>query len=51
VDAEAAAPVLKRYLRRERFARAFFDVLPDADLTAFAAEASRHPVFAISSVR
>lgn len=51
VDADVAAPVLKRYLHRERIVRPYFDVSPDADLAAFAAEANRHPVFALRSLR
>lgn len=45
VDARAAAPVLRRYLRQVPITRPFFDVKPDSSLDAFAAEAPRHPVF------
>ena len=50
LDADVAAPVLRRYLQREKIVRPYFDVEPDAELMAFAAEASRHPVFAFSSL-
>src|SRR5581483_6971812 len=40
-----AAPVLKQYLAQVAVTRPFFDVKPGADLSAFAAEAPRHPVF------
>jgi deazaflavin-dependent oxidoreductase (nitroreductase family) len=51
LEAHIAAPVLKRYLQQERIVRPYFDVQPDADLRAFAAEANRHPVFSISTVQ
>ncbi|HEX6336082.1 MAG TPA: nitroreductase family deazaflavin-dependent oxidoreductase [Jiangellaceae bacterium] len=51
VDAEIAAPVLRRYLQRERIVRSYFDATPDGDLAAFRAEAGRHPVFALVSLR
>jgi deazaflavin-dependent oxidoreductase (nitroreductase family) len=44
---EAAAPVLKLYVERVPITRPYFDAAPDAPLAAFAAEASRHPVFQI----
>ena len=44
---EAAAPVLKLYVERVPITRSYFDAAPDAPLAAFAAEASRHPVFQI----
>ena len=44
---EEAAPVLKRYISDVPITRPYFDVTPASDLTAFAAEASRHPVFRI----
>jgi deazaflavin-dependent oxidoreductase (nitroreductase family) len=44
---DEAAPVLKMYLARFPFYRSFFDTSPDAPVAAFAAEASRHPVFRI----
>lgn len=51
VDADVAAPVLRSYLQRERIVQPYFDVAPDAELADFAAEASRHPVFALTSIR
>jgi deazaflavin-dependent oxidoreductase (nitroreductase family) len=45
VAAEEAAPVLQAYLRKVRVVRPYFDAAPDSPLEAFAAEASRHPVF------
>jgi hypothetical protein len=41
------APILRDYLRRVPFTRDFFDAPSGAPLEAFAAEASRHPVFRI----
>ena len=45
LDASASAPVLKRYVQRERIVRPWFDAGPDDPVDAFAAEAARHPVF------
>jgi deazaflavin-dependent oxidoreductase (nitroreductase family) len=42
-----SAPVLRQYVREVPITRRFFDAGPDAPLEAFAAEASRHPVFRI----
>ena len=44
---EAAAPILKAYLERVPITRPYFDAAPDAPLVAFAAEASKHPVFQV----
>ena len=44
-----AAPVLQRYVTRVPITRPYFDVKPDSPLTAFVAEASRHPVFELRS--
>jgi len=44
---EESAPVLKRYITRLPITRPFFDVTPNSDLAAFAAEALHHPVFRI----
>jgi len=44
---EAAAPILKAYVERVPITRPYFDVTPDAPLAAFAAEASKHPVFQV----
>jgi deazaflavin-dependent oxidoreductase (nitroreductase family) len=40
-----SAPVLKRYVQRERIVRPWFDAPHDGPAEAFAAEAERHPVF------
>jgi deazaflavin-dependent oxidoreductase (nitroreductase family) len=40
-----AAPVLREYLRTTPIVKGYFDAAADAPLEAFAAEASRHPVF------
>jgi deazaflavin-dependent oxidoreductase (nitroreductase family) len=45
VEASAAAPVLREYLRRNRITRPYFDVGLASDDAAIAAEAPRHPVF------
>ncbi|HET8872367.1 MAG TPA: nitroreductase family deazaflavin-dependent oxidoreductase [Gaiellaceae bacterium] len=45
VGPKEAAPVLREYLRTTRIVKPFFEATPDAPLEAFAAEASRHPVF------
>jgi deazaflavin-dependent oxidoreductase (nitroreductase family) len=42
-----AAPVLQRYITRVPITRPFFDAKPDSALSAFIAEAPRHPVFAL----
>lgn len=47
VGAEAAAPVLREYLRKTPIVKRYFDAATDAPLEAFAAEASRHPVFKV----
>ena len=47
ITAEEAAPVLKWYVTRVPITRPYFDVRPESDLSAFRAEAPRHPVFAI----
>ena len=47
VNAEEAAPVLKLYVTRVPITRPYFDAKPESDLSAFRAEAPRHPVFAI----
>jgi deazaflavin-dependent oxidoreductase (nitroreductase family) len=44
---EAATPILKAYVERVPITRPYFDAAPDAPLAAFAAEASKHPVFQI----
>src|SRR5262249_65717 len=47
LDPEEAGPVLKRYVTEVPITRPYFDATPASNLTAFAAEASRHPVFRI----
>ena len=49
VNATAAGPVLRRYLRSLPVTRPYFDVRPDDPETAFAAEAARHPVFRLTA--
>ncbi|HEV3350122.1 MAG TPA: nitroreductase family deazaflavin-dependent oxidoreductase [Methylomirabilota bacterium] len=49
LGAAEAAPVLRRYVTRVPITRPYFDVTPDSPLTAFEAEAARHPVFALTS--
>ncbi len=45
LGAAESAPVLQRYVRRERVVRPWFDAPHDGPVEAFAAEADRHPVF------
>jgi deazaflavin-dependent oxidoreductase (nitroreductase family) len=47
LGSEAAAPILKAYVERVPITRPYFDAAPDAPLAAFAAEATRHPVFQV----
>jgi deazaflavin-dependent oxidoreductase (nitroreductase family) len=47
LEPEAAAPVLKQYVARVPVTRPYFDATPASPVEAFAAEASRHPVFRI----
>ena len=49
VGPDEAAPVLREYLRDTPIVKPFFDVGSDAPLEAFAAEASRHPVFRLAA--
>jgi deazaflavin-dependent oxidoreductase (nitroreductase family) len=51
VSAEAAGPILRRYLRQARVTAPFFDANPDDPAEAFAAEADRHPVFNLTPTR
>jgi deazaflavin-dependent oxidoreductase (nitroreductase family) len=51
IDPGDAVPVLRRYLAMKpagRFVKAYFDVDPGSSDEAFAAEAPRHPVFALT---
>lgn len=45
---EDSVPVLRRYLREVPVTRAYFDVTADSTDEQFAAEASGHPVFALT---
>lgn len=45
VGPEEAAPVLRDYLRTTPIVKPYFEAAADDPLEAFAAEASRHPVF------
>jgi deazaflavin-dependent oxidoreductase (nitroreductase family) len=47
---EQAVPVLRSYLRQLRFVvGSYFDVTPSSSDSAFAVEASRHPVFLLTT--
>jgi deazaflavin-dependent oxidoreductase (nitroreductase family) len=45
VSAEAAGPVLKRYVRVANATRPYFQATKDSPVEDFVAEANRHPVF------
>ena len=47
--AREAAPILKQYLVQATAARPYFDATKDSPLEAFEHEASRHPVFRITT--
>jgi deazaflavin-dependent oxidoreductase (nitroreductase family) len=49
VGPDEAAPVLREYLRKVPVVRPYFEAGRDAPLGAFAAEASRHPVFRLGA--
>lgn len=51
VSAAVAAPVLVAYVRREPVTRPFFDARVGDPVSAFEAEADRHPVFQVSNVQ
>jgi hypothetical protein len=51
LGAEESAPILKRYVERERIVRPWFDARPDDAVAAFAAEAGRHPVSRLGPAR
>jgi deazaflavin-dependent oxidoreductase (nitroreductase family) len=46
--AEESAPVLREYARKEPVTRPYFDAKPGDPVSAFAAEAARHPVFRLT---
>jgi deazaflavin-dependent oxidoreductase (nitroreductase family) len=50
VSSDEAVPVLREYYRRGRVTRPFFDVSLDSSDGEWLAEATRHPVFRLSSV-
>ena len=45
VEPSEAAPILKRYMTKVPITRPFFDATKDSPVSAFEAEAARHPVF------
>ncbi|MGZ3644740.1 MAG: nitroreductase/quinone reductase family protein [Ktedonobacteraceae bacterium] len=49
LDPKESAPVLKQYLQQVSIVKPYFDVTLESPLTAFEAEAPRHPVFRIIS--
>ena len=54
LEPREAVPVLREYLAMRpagKYVQDYFDVTPDADDGAIAAEAPRHPVFSLSRVR
>jgi hypothetical protein len=50
-SADEAGPVLKRYVAVATKTRAHVKAAPDSPVEEFAAEADRHPVFELISVR
>lgn len=51
VSAPVAAPVLAAYVRKEPVTRPFFDARVGDTVSAFEAEADRHPVFAVTNAQ
>lgn len=51
VSAAVAAPVLAAYVRREPVTRPFFDARVGDPVSAFEAEADRHPVFKVENAQ
>lgn len=51
VSAAVAAPVLAAYVRKEPVTRPFFDARVGDPVSAFEAEADRHPVFKVENVQ
>ena len=51
LSAERAVPVLREYYRLGRVTRPFFDVSLSSPADAWLAEAPRHPVFRLGSLR
>lgn len=48
VDTDSAVPVLRKYMNEIRVTRPYFNVSPESDDEAVAAELSRHPVFRLT---
>lgn len=48
VDAAAAGPILRRYVKHVAVTRPYFDASPTDDVAAFVSEADQHPVFLLS---
>lgn len=48
LDAETAAPILKKYVEDVSVARPYFEAGKDSPLEDFVSEAEKHPVFQIS---
>jgi deazaflavin-dependent oxidoreductase (nitroreductase family) len=51
VSAAVAAPVLAAYVQKEPVTRPFFDARVGDPVSAFEAEASRHPVFRVENLQ
>ncbi len=51
VTAEESGPVLKRYLAVATATRPYFKATKDSPVSAFVAEAHRHPVFELTVIR
>jgi deazaflavin-dependent oxidoreductase (nitroreductase family) len=47
--AQESAPVLREYVRKEPVTRPYFDAKPRDPVSAFTAEADRHPVFRVTT--
>lgn len=46
---QESAPILKKYLKLAPITQPYFDAKPDSPVESFIAEASRHPVFELST--
>jgi deazaflavin-dependent oxidoreductase (nitroreductase family) len=51
VDPAQAGPILREYVGLEPITRPFFAAAPEAPVATFAAEAARHPVFRLLTLR
>jgi deazaflavin-dependent oxidoreductase (nitroreductase family) len=47
VDAQAAAPILKKYVHQVAIVRPYFDAQPNSPAATFESEARQHPVFLV----